>query len=96
MTATQAAIAKTPEELDETPFISSVVAPNPSREEAAALYDPTAPTPPRTVVTEAAVEAPVVKVRSGNTVKGPERKGGWPKGKPRKPKVDVVDTNGQI
>jgi hypothetical protein len=74
ITPLQAAIADSPEELNELPFISDKVAPAPVLTTAPPLYDAAAVQMPvreaRTAVT-ATPDAPVVK------------KGGWPKGKPR-------------
>jgi hypothetical protein len=72
VTPLQAAIADSPEELNELPFISDHVAPTPSTAEVRALYDPSAVVmPERKVVVESVEETK------------PQRKGGWPKGKPR-------------
>jgi hypothetical protein len=72
ITPLQAAIAESPEELNELPFISDKVAPAPVE---TPLYDPASiPVPKRearTVVETVVTEEP------------PKRKTGWPKGKPR-------------
>lgn len=71
ITPLQAAIAESPDELNELPFVSDKVAPRPSTE---FLYDPASiPVPVREArtVVETVVTEPVKK------------KTGWPKGKPR-------------
>jgi hypothetical protein len=72
ITPLQAAIAESPEELNELPFVSDKVAPSPSSE---FLYDP------------AAISMPVREARTvveTTTTEPAKPKGkGWPKGKPR-------------